>query len=627
MSNLINKFSIKFKLGLVAVAAISGILLMFVLKVTFDQRIAVLQQARLHISDTKSSMLTLRRNEKDFLARNDIKYRDKFSKNYDLLQKSVYLLRHDLEGSQFDISVIDELSAIFSNYQKSFMSLVAIQQHLGLNHKDGLYGNLRKAVHNVEDIVKAQNNDTLMKDMLMLRRREKDFMLRYDMKYLDKFKKDIAIFYKHMEKSSLNSNVNKNIKKYMSQYEKDFGEFVDANQKKGLNSKQGLRGEMRATIHKSEESLSQLINDVTLFIEKNMRANETQYIAAVALSIALIIGVLIIVLRSIVLPINKLQSLMTTARDKQDLTVRANFKGKDEITEMAVVFNDMMKSFSQILSKINDSSREVASASHELSNVAEKTSQQVYEQQAQTEQVAAAMNEMSATAQEVGRNIANTAQSAHEANEETVNGQKIVTDTVKAIQLLANKIDSSSSVIHSLQEDSETINTVLEVIKGVAEQTNLLALNAAIEAARAGEQGRGFAVVADEVRTLAGRTQESTEEINNIIEKLQEGSKQAVEAMNQSKELAKATVEQAVISGDTLTSISTTVTRISDMNAQIASTAEQQNAVTEEVNGNISVIAAAANQTSDVTQKTLSASNNLSNLSKGLQGLVAQFKI
>ena len=313
--------------------------------------------------------------------------------------------------------------------------------------------------------------------------------------------------------------------------------------------------------------------------------------------------------------------------DSGDLTYQVSYKSDDEFGQMANALNNAISNQQQMISHVLSTVEQLAAAGEEMSSVTEQTTRTVNEQRSQTEQVATAMNEMTATVQEVAGNITQTADSAREADTQTQEGARVVQQAVEKINTLAQQIESSAQTIAEVEQNSEAISAVLEVIRGIAEQTNLLALNAAIEAARAGEQGRGFAVVADEVRTLAGRTQESTEEINEMIEKLQAGSRRAVEMMEKSREQSQSAVDYAGHSGQALGTISEAVQQINQMSAQIASAAEEQRAVSEEINRNIVAINDMSMETASGAEETAAASQDLARMATELQSLVKQFKI
>ena len=338
------------------------------------------------------------------------------------------------------------------------------------------------------------------------------------------------------------------------------------------------------------------------------------------------VGIAIFISRMITVPLLKVVERAKLIANGNLVGAALEVKGNDEITELTGAVNTMNNNLKDIIKKITDSAEHIGRSSEELSAVTAQTSRNILEQQAQTEQAATAMTEMNATVQEVTKNITSTAQAAEEANNETKTGADVVDGAIQAVQQLGSQIENAAQVIHHLEQDSNNIGAVLDVIKSVAEQTNLLALNAAIEAARAGEQGRGFAVVADEVRTLAGKTQESTIEINQVIEKLQAGSRSAVEVMQKSRE-AHSVVELATNAGLSLSAISSAVANINGMSIQIASAAEQQSATAEEINRNIMSISTMANDTSVGAQQTESASADLARMAANLQGLTARFSI
>lgn len=357
----------------------------------------------------------------------------------------------------------------------------------------------------------------------------------------------------------------------------------------------------------------------------NSTRNITMLISLLALIVGLLVATFIgrAIAKSICIAVDAMNDI---AEGEGDLTKRLDEKGKDEVALMGKAFNRFAEKVRQMVLQVSGSTSQLAAAAEEMSVITNETNQGVQKQQAETEMVATAMNEMTATVQEVARHATEASSAAQNADSEAKHGKDVVQSTVVSINALAKEIEMATQVINKLENDSENIGAVLDVIRGIAEQTNLLALNAAIEAARAGEQGRGFAVVADEVRTLASRTQQSTQEIQKMIESLQQGSRDAVKVMVSSQDKSQQSVEQAVNANKTLDAITDAVTTISNMNLQIANAAKEQSNVAEEINQNVVNISYVVEQTADGAQQTQTASYELANLANQLQSLVGQFK-
>lgn len=395
-------------------------------------------------------------------------------------------------------------------------------------------------------------------------------------------------------------------------------------------------GQKMGAFNSTFDALTIKMEALTTTIEKSIYISQNEGDTAIVTSsnislLLLVIGLVLLsgaswfIGNTISAPLKKLIGISEKIADG-DLSVAVDVSGTDETGQLAQSLEAMRISLLEMVNNIASTSEQLTNSAKNISAITAQTSSNIHEQQLETEQVASAMNEMTATVQEVANNITNTSNAANEANVQTSVGSEVVSETVEHIQALASQIGQSSEIINELERNSEEISSVLDVIKSIAEQTNLLALNAAIEAARAGEQGRGFAVVADEVRTLAGRTQQSTEEINQMIDQLQAGTKSAVESMNSSREKAHLTVEQADKAGETLSTIAASVSQINDMSAQIASAAEQQGAVSDEINNNILRISNMANEAADGAQQTSESSNELSEIAAQLQSIIHQFK-
>ena len=330
--------------------------------------------------------------------------------------------------------------------------------------------------------------------------------------------------------------------------------------------------------------------------------------------------------RQIVIPLR--QTLSTVERVAAgDLTHNYDTPRRDEMGQLQRAVQRMTVGLRELIGGISEGVTQIASAAEELSAVTEQTSAGVNSQKVETDQVATAMHEMAATVQEVARNAEEASEAAIAADQQAREGDKVVGEAIAQIEKLAMEVGNSTEAMSHLKRESDKIGSVLDVIKSVAQQTNLLALNAAIEAARAGEAGRGFAVVADEVRSLAQRTQQSTEEIEELIAGLQSGTLQVATSMDSSRSLTDSSVELTRRAGESLGNITRTVSTIQGMNQQIAAAAEQQSAVAEEINRSVLNVRDVSEQTSAASEETAASSIELARLGTHLQGLVGRFKV
>ncbi|OOG13646.1 chemotaxis protein [Pseudomonas sp. C9] len=359
------------------------------------------------------------------------------------------------------------------------------------------------------------------------------------------------------------------------------------------------------------------------------RKSDTFGMAMVGLLIAGV-GLLVIWLvgHGIARPLKQMVAMLDDiAKGEGDLTRRLTSDRADELGSIAKGFNTFLAKLQAMITQVVTSVQSVSDSSEHTADIAIRTNIGVQKQMAEIDQVATAVHEMTATAQDVARNATQAAQAASHADQAAAQGMQIVRDTSNSIGVLAVEIGKAVGVVQTLAKDSENINAILTAIRGIAEQTNLLALNAAIEAARAGEQGRGFAVVADEVRNLAQKTQKATEEIQTMIQQLQQGTRDVVRVMEDSQNRTDESVQHAAKAAEALETITQAVSVINDMNTQIASAAEEQSAVADDINRNVINIGQVANEVAGGADESSAASADLTKLAEQQRRLINQFKV
>ncbi|GFM65395.1 methyl-accepting chemotaxis protein [Pseudomonas cichorii] len=409
--------------------------------------------------------------------------------------------------------------------------------------------------------------------------------------------------------------------------------FVLAGQGDSAGLNKLLLVDMKTIVDGSGKQLSDMAEFYNQKVDSEGKAAEIQYdqsrnivIAFVILAALGTIGLALLLTRSIVKP---LESAVSAAEHvaRGDLTHEVVVDGSDEVTRLLRALEQMKDNLRTAMRNISSSATQLASAATELNSVTEDSYRGLNQQNAEIDQAATAVNEMTSAVEEVARNAVSTSDASNHSSASAKAGQARVNETVQSIQTLTTNVQSTSSLVQNLADQSQDIGKVLDVIRSIAEQTNLLALNAAIEAARAGESGRGFAVVADEVRALAHRTQQSTLEIDTMVSAMRNGSAQALESMMTSRDRAHSTLSLAQGAGESLSEITSSINQISERNLVIASAAEEQAQVAREVDRNIVNIRDLSMQSTQGANQISASSHELSRLAADLNQVVSNFKV
>jgi methyl-accepting chemotaxis protein len=618
---------IKHKLVISSVSFVVSMLFMLILLKFSSSALHVENRVVKDIGEIKYDIAQLRRYEKDFDSRKETKYYDLFTKGIYTVQTDIKHLIEDLALLNLELIEPKQLTDIIDEYQHYFNKIVVAQQKIGLNHTSGLYGRLRSSIEQIDKLITDEELFRIKIAVLQLRRSETDFLLRLDDQYVDKFNTNLILLTNEIKQSHLSENTKANIQDILIDYRDSFADLSGLQRKIGLQYNQGERLAMRTVVHQVDKILS----DLAMKVDANIK--EYSYFLDVLTNIVFLVALLLGISLSIYISkgINEaifiMQDSVLNIAKNNDLSVTINASGNDELGSIAQAINSMLLGFNSLITKVNSSVINVNKVTDTLSNNISLSHKGVAAQIQETDMVATSVTQMVDTIEEIARNTKEAADRAEQTNQNGIKGQQSVAQTITSIKTLTDRLEESESVVTALAGDSETIGSVLDVIRGIAEQTNLLALNAAIEAARAGEQGRGFAVVADEVRTLASRTQDSTEEIEKIIAVLQKRTQSIVHLMTICRKQGDESAEQAGLAGSMLTEIGSNIVTISDMTSSIATAIQQQTSVAAEVNRHVAAIRDVTEQSEVASQENSQMSDELIIQAVALQAEISRFKV
>lgn len=558
-----------------------------------------LAQARLDLGHLEVDLLRMRKNEKDFITRLDKKYLDDFSKNADKFIEDSQHMSEELAYFGIDLTGKDQIRQDLQDYFNTFKALVGAYEVLGLSEQNGLMGSYHQQREVLFTAAFSSHDTSMLEGILLL-----------DRSMVEGSQIDAVLFPKEMQGLVTRAQA-----------------VIQQMQRVGVSYDKGLKGEARLASYKVEEDFAHLAHELDEKVNQHIEYLTFQkLIVSILLIISLIISSLAIAL-VIVRRITSQAELMETIAQTNNIALRANSSGKDELSKMSHSFNVLLEKISLLVTESQNKSTSLAGSAQEMKQQLQSVMRDFDEQSQQTSLMATAVNQMSSTISEIASNTEGAAAKAQQSHQNAVSGQSAVREAAQEISQLSATLSQSQNEIGELNELASQIGSVVEMIQGIAEQTNLLALNAAIEAARAGEQGRGFAVVADEVRSLATRTQSSTEEISAIINSIQSQTEKVVSNIEVCSEQGSVSVMKSDSALGILDEIIHDIRLISDTSIQIAAAVEEQSVATNEVSNSIEQINEVTLRNVESSTMCLQEVERIAEQAEEMKEQVALFKV
>ncbi len=618
--------TIKQKLLLLSAVVTFSALLILALQQYTEHRSTLMHEAIVTLLDVESDMQAIQEAEQAYLLAYREESRDYFNHAQQDLLHEVAELEEILERLGFDTAALASIADNQARIGQLFEELDRLVRHIGLTEEQGLRGELRSAAHRVERAFREAGDHLLLSELLMLRRHEKDFLLRHKLKYVERHDTVRAGLITLVRGSLLDQKTKTDVLENLDHYARAFHQLVEAKKRLGLTEDDGLRGEMNHAVSIIMQNQQVLAQGVFEAIEQARIGQRALLLIGTTAMILLLVSFSLLVARGITAKLSRITAAMEEVADGQaELSATLPEEGKGETARIARAFNRFTEKLDRTVQQVLQVATNLSEASQRAQEITQATSGAIEEQVEAIDHLSDTVVEMAESSQEVRNAIGAASDTAREVQQKANEGRQVVESAVAGMQEMQAEIESLEQSIGALTSHHEDVGQVLDMIVTIAEQTNLLALNAAIEAARAGEYGRGFAVVADEVRALSQRTTEATDEVRKLMDAIRAGNQEAVSLMERSAGVSARNLERTQAAGDAFMLIAGAVDEINERNVRVIDLADQQSARAIEVRDNIEQIRDAVRDLSELARKNISDNGDLSQFSVQLESLVAGF--